>query len=129
MWWPFTQKPSEVSELIKLVSDLTRHQQLQSDKILELAREKDRQIKMVLESKFIPYVQMMPPRAEKPSEPDSIEHLADVSEMSEETAEAEVERATRREREATANLEESLRQEYESIAQEHAEAHGQKAQA
>jgi hypothetical protein len=129
MWWRSMQKPSEVSELIKLVADLTRNLQAQSDKILELASEKDRQIRMVLESKFVPYVQMIPERREKPSEPDNIEHLADVSEMSEEVAEAEVERATKRERDATAVLDQYLQEEFQSIAQEHAEVHGEKVQA
>jgi hypothetical protein len=122
-WFNFTRKPSEVSELISLVADLAKNLQKQSETILELAREKDRQIKMVLESKFQPFVQMMPPRVEQPREPESFEHLADVSEMSEATADAEMERATKREREADASLEEALREEFQSIAQEQAEAH------
>jgi hypothetical protein len=96
---------------------------VQSEKLLELAQQKDAQIRMVLESKFQPFVQMMPPRIEQTRQPESFDHLADVTEMSEEVAEAEMERATRREREATAALEESLREEYQAIAQEQAEAH------
>jgi len=128
--WPFTRKQSETLKLLETVSNLAGELAAQSqanrafaEKLLALAAEKDAQIKLVLESKFQNYVQMMPARPAEPREPESIEHLSDVSEMSEVSAEEQVEKSTKRERDADEALEAALRGEFEELSKEHAEAH------
>jgi hypothetical protein len=136
--WPFkrTPKPSETAELLKTVTKLAAEVALNSEanrkmseKLLELAASKDAQIKLVLESKFQQYVVMAPARDTPAQEPESFEHLADVSEMSEQTAEDEVEKATARQRKADEELEQALRGEYEELAAEHEASHGKEPQA
>lgn len=136
MWWPFTRKPSETSLLCLTITKLAAEIQLQSEsnrkmseKLLAAVTEKDAQIKLVLESKFQQYVVQSPARETPKQEPESIEHLSDVSEMSEASAEAEVIKNTKASNQADTELEALLLEEFEEIAQEHAEAHGQQAQA
>ncbi len=106
-----------------------------SEKLLEAVQEKDAQIRVVLESKFQQAVAFYPPRPEEKREPESAEYLADVSEMSEASAEQEAIKATTRYREASAEAEKAMAydaqaeiiEELEAIQAEHAEAHAQRA--
>lgn len=131
MWpWKRTPKPSETSLLCLTITKLAAELQAQSEshrklseKLLTLAEEKDKQIKLVLESRFEERVEMWPPRVTPPQILDNPEHLSDVSEMSESETEKEMEKVTARQREADSALEASLKEELADIAREHAEAH------
>ena len=138
MMWPFkrTPKQSETSLLLATVSSLAAEMVAQSEssrristELLARLTERDAQIRMVLESKFQQYVTMAPARTEKPQEPESTEYLADVSEMSEASAEAMVEKNTRDSKAADETLKDALAEEFEALAVEHAEAHRETVQA
>lgn len=125
-----TRKPSELTELLNVVLKLTAELQAQSEsnrktseKLLEALTERDAQIRLVLESKFQPMIQMVPTRTEPKQEPDSIEHLADVSEVSEASAEAEMVKSTKAFNQASATLEQDLTVEFTELAREHAQSH------
>lgn len=136
--WPFKRTPKQ-SELSLLANSLTKlsaeviaqseANRKMSEKLLDLAASKDAQIKLVLESKFQQYVVMAPARDIPPPVPESYEHLADVSEMSEQTAEDEVEKATARQKKADEELEQALRANFDELAAEHATSHGEEPQA
>lgn len=132
MWpWKRTPKPSETSQLCQAITDLAKELRAQSQsqrelsaRLLDLVSEKDAQIKVVLESKFQHYVTAFPPRIEKPAEPENIEHLADVSEVSEQAAEDAMITSTTKSNQATTELEKQLRDDFLELAQEHAEHAG-----
>lgn len=127
MWFSKrTPKPSETALLVETITKLTAELLAQSqdnrqtDKaLLEMLKERDAQIRLVLEAKFEQRVVMYPPKTEAAPEPADTEHLQDVSEMSESEATRQVEKSTQGYKQATVDLEESLRE----LAEEHQAAH------
>ena len=121
-----TPKPSSESAILatlnSVVAELAASRKL-TEKVIELAAQKDAQIKLVLESKFQNYVVMHPARPKAEEIPETFEHLADVSEVSANAAEDEMEASTAAQRKADAALEAALAEEFTKIAAEHAEAH------
>lgn len=136
-FWKRTPKPSETALLLSAVTHLTAQvisqaesQRKMSEKLLAAVEEKDNQIRMVLESKFQPYVTVLPERKDKPQEQEDPQYLSDVIEMSEQSAEAEVIKATTAYNNAETELAkqlawtpEELEEGFQDLAKEHAEAH------
>jgi hypothetical protein len=122
-FWKRTPKPSESPALHEIIREQSKALASLSQQLALLLAERDAQIRLVLESKFQPYVQMMPARETPKVEPDPIEHLADVSEMTEESAETEAVKATTRYNAAEAEFQKQLDAELEDLQKEHEEAH------
>lgn len=135
--WPFkgTPKPSETSLLCSTITELATELRLQaesyrklSEKLLDMNSEKDSQIRLVLESKFQQYV-VSPTVGAIQGEPESTEYLADVSEMSEASAEIQAAKDTKRYNVASEEFEKELEAEFLELAAEHENSHRQGAEA
>ena len=129
-FWKRTPQPSEVEQLCNTIRDLAKEVIAQSaangqltQKLLAALSEKDAQIRSVLDSQFQQRVTLFPPRPQPVIAPEDLEHLSDVTEMSEQATKEALEQSDRGYQQATVELKSALGEELAEIMREHEEAH------